>query len=353
MKMSAVRGFNYQGSWGATGFDLWAHFDVELMRAEVRRGKGYFPGWNTVRWWLDQSAFQRDQERFMRNFRTGLGIFAEHGVMVIPVLFNRWHEPCGDFGGVYLDQIVPEFGTGVNEPITADVIQRGDMTGDRDRVWALDRAPGSPHTVRAQQYEFLDALAGAHRDDARILAWDACNEPLSGQYLLEDGPVRRAELQWLAWLTGTLRALGVTQPITMGNVQTPNHFSLPLTNDLVDVISIHPYYQEGLSSPEAYREHIALAVEIAKTAGKPLLATECVWGSLDDEVRTNNIRVTMETLRDQGVGVIVHALNHSLVADLHKPEYGPVGNAGRLEFIEADGSLRAGHEAFNDYAPTS
>lgn len=162
--------------------------------------------------------------------------------------------------------------------------------------------------------------------------------------------MRRSELQWLAWLAGTLRVLGVTQPLTIGNVQTPNHYTLQLTNDLVDVISIHPYYQEKIFTPETYRDHIALAVDIAKEAGKPLIATECVWGSLDDEVRVNNIRVTMETLKSQGVGVIVHALNHSLVADLHKPEFGPVGEAGRLEFIEADGSLRAGHGAFNDYA---
>ena len=38
-------------------------------------------------------------------------------------------------------------------------------------------------------------------------------------------------------------------------------------------------------------------------------------------------------------------------ADLHRDEWGPVGRPEWLHFIEADGSLRAGHEAFNEFAP--
>ena len=46
-----------------------------------------------------------------------------------------------------------------------------------------------------------------------------------------------------------------------------------------------------------------------------------------------------------------HALHHSLVSDLHRDAYGPVGLPECLHFLEADGSLRAGHEAFNEFAP--
>lgn len=42
-------------------------------------------------------------------------------------------------------------------------------------------------------------------------------------------------------------------------------------------------------------------------------------------------------------------LHHSLIADAHRPESGPVGNPGNLAFIEADGTLRAGHEVFNEF----
>ena len=39
---------------------------------------------------------------------------------------------------------------------------------------------------------------------------------------------------------------------------------------------------------------------------------------------------------------MVYLLHHSLVADAHRPEFGPVGHPGNLAFIEADGSLRKG-----------
>ncbi len=45
----------------------------------------------------------------------------------------------------------------------------------------------------------------------------------------------------------------------------------------------------------------------------------------------------------------MHALQHSLVADLHYAAYGPVGSRRRLHFVNPDGSLRKGHEAFNEY----
>ena len=42
-------------------------------------------------------------------------------------------------------------------------------------------------------------------------------------------------------------------------------------------------------------------------------------------------------------------MHHSLIADAHGPQYGYVGQPGNMSFIDADGSLRAGHEAFNEY----
>lgn len=309
MQTSEIRGFNYAGSWGSTGYELWQYFDGDLMREEVARGKKYFPGWNMARWWLDHDAYRRDPARFLRNFEAGLTIFAEHDVLVMPVLFNRWHEPVCDFGGVYLDQLVPEYGLGPNLSRDATALARGDMANDRDLVWSLDRPEGSPQTLPGLYRDFMASLAQAHRDDSRIFAWHICNEPLSGKYVMDDNPVRQSEIEWLTWLADTMRALGVTQPLTAGNLQTPHHFTLQFTNSIVDLISIHPYYVEESYTPETYSDHVALAVEIAGKAGKPLIATECVWGSLDDEIRAENIRVTMGTLQEHGVGVIVHALD--------------------------------------------
>jgi hypothetical protein len=59
--------------------------------------------------------------------------------------------------------------------------------------------------------------------------------------------------------------------------------------------------------------------------------------------------VTMGSMDDRGIGFTAHLLHHSLVADAHRPEHGPVTEAGNIVFIEVDGSLRSGHEFFNEY----
>ena len=51
-----VHGFNYDGSWGTSGLDLWQHHDHGTMAVEIARGKEYFPGWNVARWWLSHEA---------------------------------------------------------------------------------------------------------------------------------------------------------------------------------------------------------------------------------------------------------------------------------------------------------
>jgi hypothetical protein len=57
----------------------------------------------------------------------------------------------------------------------------------------------------------------------------------------------------------------------------------------------------------------------------------------------------MTELKKRKIGIMPHALHHSLIADLHLPEYGPVGGPGDLRFINADGTLRKGHEVYNEF----
>ena len=87
----------------------------------------------------------------------------------------------------------------------------------------------------------------------------------------------------------------------------------------------------------------------AQKVGKELLASETVWGALDDARHVEIMRYTLGELRKREIGFVVHALQHSLVADLHYPAYGPVGGPEVLHFVNPDGSLRAGHEAFNAF----
>jgi hypothetical protein len=70
---------------------------------------------------------------------------------------------------------------------------------------------------------------------------------------------------------------------------------------------------------------------------------------LDDAKRVEIIRYTLGELKKRDIGWLAYLLHHSLIADAHRPAFGPVGDPGNLAFIEAEGTLRPGHEVFNAF----
>ena len=52
MNTQAIKGFNYQPSYGSSGLELWRGFDAETIALELSGGKKYFPQMNALRWWL-------------------------------------------------------------------------------------------------------------------------------------------------------------------------------------------------------------------------------------------------------------------------------------------------------------
>jgi hypothetical protein len=339
MEVRDVRGFNYDGSWGTSGLDLWMHHEAGTMAVEVARGKRYFPGWNVARWWLSNEAFQRQPDVFIANFEAGLTTFAAHGIQVLPVLFNRWRDPVCDFGGVSLEHLVP---SASNRFADKPPFTEWEDASRLER-WSIDLL----------FWRYLEGVVGRYADDPRIFGWDLCNEPLMGPYIDEpDSPLLRGELQWLTWCYQVCKTLGAKQPLTIGHY--PNLKALQLTVQISDFFSFHPYYiwnwaSHPYSDKSQYEKYVDDCLEFAHASGKELLASETVWGALDDARHVEVMRYTLGVLKDRDLGFIVHALHHSLVADLHMPEYGPVGVPEALHFINPDGSLRAGHEAFNEF----
>jgi hypothetical protein len=337
-----VYGFNYDGSWGTSGLDVWQHHDQGRMAVEVARGKRFFPRWNTVRWWLSHEAFQRDPERFLANLEAGLALFAAHGIDVVPVLFNRWRDPDCDFGGVPLDHLLPWASAwNRSDDLFADASRSG------EDVTRVERRFG----------EYLDAVVGAHAQDERVSAWDLCNEPLMGRYVDDpDSPLLVAELAWLRWVAERTRLAGAGQPLTIGNYAGMT--AIRLTEPLTDFISFHPYWmwngnpaQPHMSTRDGFVGFLDEVVPFAESVGKGLVASETVWGARDHARHVEVMTFTLEQLMQRDIGFTVHALHHSLVADLHRDAYGPVGEPEWMHFIDPDGSLRPGHEAFNDFAP--
>jgi len=319
MDYSGIRGFNYQPSYGSSGFELWQKFDAKTIDIELGRGKKYFPKMNAIRLWLSWNSFIRNPERFASNFDKTLGITDKHKVVVMPVLFNRWHDSVLDYGGIYIDHFLPR----------VSWVQRENMFRP-----------------------YLEATVGRHATDSRVFSWDLCNEPFSYSCLPNEIPeIVKAEYGWLEDTYNTCKSLGAEAPITVGIHPGHGLRGIQQIEPISDILSIHPYWTADSPPHErsVYEKLLDEYVEFATAGKKPLLATETCWGAVDDEKRIAIIRYTLGELKKRRIGWLVYLLHHSLIADAHRPEFGPVGAPGNLSFIEADGSLRPGHEVFNDF----
>ena len=319
MDYSQIKGFNYQPSYGSSGFELWQNFDQSVIHVELGLGKKYFPKMNAIRLWLSWDSFIRNPDLFADRFDKALVAADAHGLAVMPVLFNRWHCNHLDYGGIYVDHFLPR------------------------ASWVQTDGMFQP---------YMEAIVGGHASDPRVFAWDLCNEPFAYSGPPEDIPaIVEAEYAWLERLYQSCKRLGAEAPITVGIHPCHGLKGIQQIDPLSDVLSIHPYWR-GAAAGHAKSDFEKLLdeyVEFASSVQKPLLATETCWGSLDDAERVEIVEYTLGELKKRRIGWLAYLLHHSLIADAHRPESGPVGAPGCLAFIEADGSLRPGHGVFNGF----
>jgi len=336
LDFSKVRGFNYQPSYGSSSFENWLFYRPEIVELELRRGKHYFPKFNTVRVWLDMKAWTRDKKKFRENFETTLAIADRLDLKVVPILLNRWHADPMDNGGEYIDNFYP----------------------------------GASHCNQPYLLEqYVDEIVGGHKDDERILAWDICNEPFSYIVPASSIPdIEEAEYQWLAGVYRQIHEIGAKAPAGISLRPDDGRPGIERVVPISDVLMIHPYYWPAVDNEEDRAEFEAfldMYCDVSEKSGKPLLATETFWGSMDNNWRVQNIKYTATQLVKRNIGFIAHALHYSKVPDLHDPEDGPVGwkepmdysnprmrmapYPGNMCFIKKDGSLREGHDVFNEF----
>jgi hypothetical protein len=295
-----IRGFGYQPSYEATGYSIWRQFQPDKFDVELGNGKKYFPKFNAVRYWLSFDAFAVDPAGFAEHFETAVAIAHRHGLRVIPTLFNNWHS-------------VPEFGGIADEKL---------------RYWFGDY--GKKGTAANYVFRpYLEKVVGEHAKDARILAWDLCNEPHNNC----SWPL---VLEWLTHTYGLCKTLGATQPVSV-SVQS----QVESVEAISDFFMIHPYFAQA--------DKLGKIVAFARQKNKGVLATECCWGSLDDAKRAQMVASDCGTLAQAGIGFMPHALQESLVGDLHRPQYGVISSASSMHFVAMDGSLRPGHEVYNRF----
>lgn len=287
---SHIHGFNYQPSWGSNGLEVWGDdFDVARYRTELSRGNEYFPGFNTVRIWLSWSAYLAGPEAFMERFKQAVDVCGELDLLVVPVIFNRW----------------------TGNP-SWDEVTEAELRSDFDTVFA----------------PYVNDLVTSMKGDRWILAWDLCNEP----------PLVAGEVDWLGRIQRRVKQVDPQALTCIGTVTVEQTRAVA---SLQDILTPHLYNQ--------FLPRIAEYSQLAHEAGKPMMSTECCWGSLDDADRVRRIVENLSVLRQRKIGFFPHALQESRVADLHRPQYGPVGDPGYMAFVQMDGSLRPGHEIYNEF----
>jgi len=320
MDYAKVRGFNYQPSYGSTSFENWLYYNADIAELELRRGKNYFPGFNTVRYWLSWQAYLRNPETFLARFEKGLDTANKLGLKVVVCLFNRWHCKTLDNGGVYIDHFVP----GLGEVYNVDNFTR-----------------------------YINDVVGSHAGDPRILVWDICNEPFQyGAPVSEVAWLEEIEYGWLASIYHQIRRLDSIIPAGVSIHPMHGHQGIVRIEPISDVLLVHPYFLEPLEDNEAkvrFEQLVEDYKNVSIQSQKPILVTETCWGALDDAYRVEIIKYTLGILNKYEMGFLAHALHYSKVADLHNKEDGPVGWPENLAFINKDGSLRAGHDIFNAF----
>ena len=309
-----VRGFNYHPSYSINALTDWFMFDEEIWRRELTNGKEKFPKMNTVRLWLSWNAYCGMQGRFIECLRKAINICRDLGIYVIPCLFNRWHDPMVDGDSVYIDHFLP------------------------NSSWL--QKFGDPFT------DYIDALCEAFGDEEQILVWDICNEPFAynGDFPMKE-TIMKYELEWLQRMADRMRANNVSQPLGVGSTGMQ---SMEIFGDICDVYLTHLYYRMG--ETVYFENKVKRFVAESQKNGKPLICSECCWGSVDDKERAELIRVTLSTFQKFGIGFVAHALQYCGCADLHGPDDGRLTpNIGNLCFINKDGSMRPYHEVFNEF----
>jgi endo-1,4-beta-mannosidase len=287
-------------------------FDVAIFREEIGQGKKYFPGMNAIRLWLSYDAYLRNPEAMPRRFHSVVELADEFDIRFIPTLFNGWHS-CPDFGGISVEML---------------------------SYWGVEERFGDAFLP------YIENIVEPHLSDDRILLWDLCNEPFNNAQCDES---KKIILEWLQRVYRSCKDLGVRAPLGVGSIPCMN--SIRLLEPISDVITFHPYFawNAWVKTPGQFVNWVDEALKFGKSVKKPMLATETGWGALDDKKRAEVLGVELKTLAKRGIGFMVHLLHHTLVADGHRPEYGPVTNAGYMAFVEKDGSLRPYHDMFNKF----
>ena len=230
-------GCNFTPSTAVNQLEMWQAetFDPETIDREL--GWAASIGFNTVRVYLHDLAWQADPDGFKKRISRFLKIADKRGIRPMFVIFDDcWNDN-------------PKVGK-QPEPIP----------GVHNSRWV--RSPGNKFVIDPNSWSRLELyvkdVVGSFRKDERILMWDLYNEPGNSGLGNKSLPLLKAAFRWA-------RQAKPMQPLTVGvwsgRLKELNDFQVQAS----DIISFHNY---------GNADSVRRSIKDLKPHGRPIVCTE-------------------------------------------------------------------------------
>lgn len=246
-------GANFVPSTASNQLEMWQPetFDPETINRELGWAAGI--GFNTMRVFLHDMAWNADPKGFEERLDKYLAIAHKHGIKTLLVMFD-----------------------GVWNPRPLPGPQKEPVPGVHNSRWVqsphidIQKEPSRYKELRP----YFTSVMTRFKDDPRVLGWDLMNEPgnPNADSYNENWPIeekRKTHLIFVNMLFEWARSIDPSQPLTVGVWLDPTGGTVHLLDQLAieesDIITFHTY-----GPPE----QAGKAVEWLCRAGRPLICTE-------------------------------------------------------------------------------
>lgn len=251
-------GCNFIPSTAINQLEMWQAdtFDPATIDKELKWASGL--GFNTVRVYLHDLAWDADAAGFKKRMEQFLGIADRYGIRPIFVLF----DDCWNAN--------PKIGK-----------QPAPQPGVHNSGWL--QSPGRDVVNMPESWprleKYLKDIVGTFATDKRVLLWDLYNEPGNEGQGNKSLPLLKKAFQWA-------REVNPTQPLSAGvwsGLQDLNDFQTASS----DVITFHNYNDAG---------NLAGQIEGLKKHGRPVICTEWMRRG------TSDVAACLPLFKKEGVG---------------------------------------------------
>ena len=308
-----LHGVNFIPSYARTAIESWRDYDAEVVDRELGFVKSL--GFNGVRAWLHQRAFEQDPQAFLDRMEAFLSRCDDLELYVIVVLFDQCGyeypldqvESIGWGAKVVYHQQRPEDIAGIEAFTKRSGENWPALLGlSRDMVVPHPTPPGIlwmqwwyPNPGRSRlgddswgaMTDYLKALVNRFGRHPRIVAWDALNEP-------GGSPVYQKFARRVA---AHVRSMKPAAPVTIGAASLGNAKRYV---DDVDLISFHSY-----ETGDGLTRRLVEAKQYGREVGKPIILTECLanfptpdWYGGTDWGQLAHYRRNLPRVAESGVG---------------------------------------------------